>query len=83
MTHHLTLELTDEEYQPLARQAEAKGLTVEAIAKERLTAADGAPGSRLRRWAGAFDSGPPDVATRHHEYLGQAIHDELRDPKDA
>ena len=85
MTHQLTLELTDEEYQPLARQAEATGRTVEAVAKECLAAVvpAGTPGSRLRRWAGAFDSGLPDVATRHHEYLGQAIHDELRDPKDA
>lgn len=83
--HQLTLELSDDVYQPLARKAEATGQTVEAVVRECLTeSVQGvAPGSRLRRWAGAFDSGLPDVATRHHEYLGQALLDELRGKQDA
>jgi hypothetical protein len=85
MTHQLRLEIPDEVYQPLLQKAQATGQTVEAVAGECL--ADSlrsvAPGSRLRRWAGAFASGLPDLATRHHEYLGQALYDELQGKKDA
>ena len=35
------------------------------------------PGSRLRRWAGAINSGVPDASLRHDEYLGQAQFDAL------
>ena len=84
MTHQLNLELPDDVYQPLAQHAQATGQTVEALAQAHLAKAvqHGVPGSRLRRWAGVFDSGLTDVATRHHEYLGQALHDELQGNKD-
>jgi hypothetical protein len=85
MTHQLTLEIPEEVYQPLLQKAQAMGQTVEAVACAHL--ADSvqslAPGSRLRRWAGAFASGMPDVATRHHDYLGQALYEELQGKKDA
>jgi hypothetical protein len=85
MTHQLTLELTDEEYQPLVRQAEATGRTVEAVAKERLTLPLAQqPGyGRLRRWAGAFNSGVTDAGVRHDDYIGDALLDELRGRPDA
>lgn len=35
------------------------------------------PGDLLRRWAGSVDSGRNDVATRHHEYLGKNLADQL------
>jgi hypothetical protein len=84
MTHQLTLEVPDEVYQPLLHKAQVMGQTVEAVARACLAESVGsvAPGSRLRKWAGAFASGIPDVATRHHEYLGQALYDELRGKQD-
>jgi hypothetical protein len=85
MTHQLTLEIPEEVYQPLLQQARASGQTIEEVVQACLaTSVQGAaPGSRLRRWAGAFASGVTDAATRHHEYLGQALDDELQGKKDA
>jgi hypothetical protein len=85
MTHQLILEIPDEIYQPLLEKAQAMGQPVEAVARACLAGlVQGvAPGSRLRRWAGAFASGVPDAATRHHDYLGQALYDELQGKKDA
>jgi hypothetical protein len=65
--------------------AQENGQTVETTAAACLAESlrSAAPGSRLRRWAGAFDSGVTDAATRHHDYMGQALADELRGNKDA
>jgi len=78
--HQLTLDLPDEVYQPLVQKAQATGQTVEAVASDCLTDSvqQLTPGSRLRRWAGALDSGLSDLAARHHDYLGEALRDELR-----
>ena len=59
MTHQLTLEVPDAVYQPLLQKAQVTGQTVEAVAGACLAASveNGAPGSRLRKWAGAFASG--------------------------
>jgi len=83
MTHQLTLEVPDEIYQPLLQKAQVMGQTVEAVAGACLAESVGnaVPGSRLRKWAGAFASDISDVATRHHEYLGQALYDELNQPR--
>ena len=85
MTHQLTLEIPDEVYQPLLQKAQATGQSVEAMARACLAdfVQSVAPGSRLRAWAGAFASGLPDSATRHHDYLGQALYEELQGNKDA
>ena len=85
MTHQLTLELSDEIYQPLTEKAKASGQTGEAAAQEYLAVAlSQMPGyGRLRRWAGFFDSGVPDAGLRHDEYIGQALLDELRGKSDA
>jgi hypothetical protein len=85
MTHQLMLEVPDEVYQPLLQKARMTGQTVEAVAQACLAESLGneAPGSRLRKWAGAFASGLPDVGTRHHDYLGQALQDELQGKQDA
>ena len=85
MTHQLTLELPEDVYLPLASKAQEMGQSVEATATACLAESLGAapPGSRLRRWAGAFDSGVPDAATRHHDYLGKALADDLQGRPDA
>ena len=83
MTHQLTLEIADEIYQPLAEKAKATGQSVEAVVRDCLAASVNlAPGSLLGRWAGAFSSGVPDAGTRHHEYLGQVLYDEMQGKKD-
>jgi hypothetical protein len=84
MTHQITIELPDEVYQPLVQRAQATGDSVEKLAGDVLAESVQmeVPGSRLRKWAGAFSSGITDAATRHHEYLGDALAEELRGKKD-
>jgi hypothetical protein len=79
MSHELTLDLPEEIYLPLLRQAEEAGQPLEALIRDYLAQAARAssPPGLLRRWAGAFASDVPDAATRHHEYLGETLHDEL------
>jgi hypothetical protein len=81
MTHKLTLEISDEVYQPLWQKAQATGQTVEAVVQSCLAESlrSGEPGSRLRRWAGSWASNVPDAAHRHDEYLGQALYEELQE----
>jgi len=40
------------------------------------------PGELLRRWTRAWGSGVPDASVRHGDYLGQALHDELKGHRD-
>ena len=84
MTHQLVLEIPDEVYQPLLRRAQDTGRPLESVAAECLAQAVQAPGpsERLRCWAGAIDSGIPDLAQRHDEYIGQALFDELKGRQD-
>lgn len=84
MSHQLVLELPDEVYRPLVQKAQDAGQTVEVLAQNCLAVSvqSEAPGSRLRKWAGAFESGLPDIASRHHEYLGDALYSELQGNKD-
>lgn len=81
MTHQITLAIPDEIYQPLLRQAHATGQPLETIASACIADAVSAltPGSRLRRWTGAWASNVPDASLRHDEYLGQALRDELQE----
>jgi hypothetical protein len=80
MNHQLTLEIPDEVYLPLLKQAEESGQTVEEIAGARLaqTVITPAPGSLLRKWIGAMNWGPNDVASRHHEYIGEGLYADLK-----
>jgi hypothetical protein len=75
MTHQLLLELPDDVFQPLARQAAAAGRPLAAVAAECLARAVRPlqPSDALRRWAGAIDSGVPDLADRHDHYIGQGL----------
>jgi hypothetical protein len=79
MTHQLTIEVSEEVFKPLLDKATASGRSPEAVASDLV--AQGVfpqPGELLRRWAGAINSGIPDVAERHDEYLGQNLYDELK-----
>jgi hypothetical protein len=79
MHHQLTLEIPDEVYAPLAKQAELTGQTVEAVAGACLAQSFAAPppGSLLRKWVGFAQSGVGDIASRHRDYLGDRLRDEL------
>jgi len=79
MTHSITIELPEHIYQPLAKEAKAKGRKVEEIALERL-AKDSSKkiDDPFEKFIGAFDSKGKDWANRHDEYLGENLMSELR-----
>jgi hypothetical protein len=73
MSKQVSLDIPDEVYHPIARQAQETGKKAEEIINEWLARMALIRQDRLRRWAGAFASGVPDAAERHHEYLGRAL----------
>jgi hypothetical protein len=83
MAHQLTLELADDVFYHLQTKAKAMGQGIEVVATAFLTEAiaQSAPGARLRPLAGFWASHIPDAGLRHDEYLGQALHEELNEPR--
>ena len=79
MTHLLTIEIPENIYQPLAKEAETKGRKVEEIALEKLAKDTAATEDPFEKFIGAFDSGGMDWANRHDEYLGENLMREMRD----
>jgi hypothetical protein len=78
MSHQITIELPDDVYETLAEQSRTVGRSLEEFAQAQLTiTVESLKAHPFQKWIGAIESGPPDAATRHHEYLGQAIQDEL------
>ncbi len=71
MSHQIILEIPDEVYEPLEQQARKAGKSAEAIINEWLERIVQLHHDPLRRWAGSFASGLPDVAEHHHEHLGR------------
>ncbi len=84
MASMLTIPVTDAAMARLQEWAAARGTTPEEVAAAEVEKSIACPrlGDDLRMWAGSADSGLTDVAQRHHEYLGQAIMDELRGRSD-
>ena len=78
MTHHVTLELSDEIYQPLLETAQLRGQPLETVAQDCLARTLLDKHWPLLRWCGAFESNVPDLATEHDKYLGQALAEELK-----
>ena len=80
MAHTLTIDIAETVYDTLEKWAAHQGTTPEALAGDwvarRAIELENDP---LMRWAGAIDSEIADVAERHDEYLGQALHQEARD----
>jgi hypothetical protein len=78
--HQLTIEVTDEVYQPLVERASQSGCSPESLALELI--ADGVKrprrGETLRKWMGAVESDVPDAAERHDHYIGEALYNELK-----
>jgi len=82
MGRTLTLEIPEEVYEPLAKTAEQMGQTPEEVALQWLvvTARQYAD-DPIEKFIGAFDSGVPDLATRHDDYIGQQLMREMH-PED-
>ncbi len=78
MTHPLGLEISDQLWQRLLRQTERKGMKLEELAVAYLTEMVAMDEDPLLQLAGSVESDVPDAAQRHHEYLGQALYDELQ-----
>lgn len=80
MERTLTLELSDEIYEPLTRTAKELGKTPEELATEwLLLALRHALNDPLEEFIGAFKTETPDWADAHDEYLGRALSKELRE----
>jgi hypothetical protein len=85
MSHQLTLEIAEDVYQALLKDAQATGRSVEATASECLARAveASAPAVPSRPWIGTWASGVPDASLRHDHYIGQALAEELGNEPDA
>jgi hypothetical protein len=80
MAHTLTIDLPETVYDALEKWAAQHATSPEALARDlvarQVIELENDP---LMRWAGSIDSEIADVAERHDEYLGQALHQEARD----
>ena len=79
MAQPLTIELPENIFQSLAKLATQMGETPERLAVDIVTKqVQSVTDDPLLKWAGAIQSGPPDVAQRHDFYLGQTLSEDLR-----
>lgn len=80
MLHTLTLEIPEEVYEPLVKTAERIGQTPEALAAECVAdAINRLADDPVLQFIGAFDSGVPDLGTRHDYYIGEQLMREMLD----
>jgi hypothetical protein len=74
MSHVLQLELPEEIYKPLAKNAKQKGRSPEEIAIEYLKSIlSRLEDDPIEKFIGAFHSDIPDWADQHDKYLGQTL----------
>ena len=79
MGHALTLDVPEDVYQSLRRQAEQTGQSPEAFAIQLLATATQHLGTDpLEQFIGAFSSHGTDWVDHHDAYLGQAVRDTMR-----
>ena len=82
MAATLTIEVSDELLECLRQTGARQGKTPEAVAVEYLANLTlKLPAGAVRRWAGAWASNVPDASLRHDDYLGQAFHQQLGEPR--
>ncbi len=80
MSHVLQLELPEEIYKPLAKNAKQKGRSPEEIAIEYLKSIlSKLEDDPIEKFIGAFRSDNPDWADQHDKYLGQAQIEKMRE----
>jgi hypothetical protein len=79
MGRRLVLDLPTEVYDSLEKNAERSGRTPEELGAEWIAqGARQAEESPLLALAGAVESDVTDAFLRHDDYLGQALHSEMR-----
>jgi hypothetical protein len=79
MAHKLTLEIPDEAYEYLRKEAEEMKATPEEIASEWLEATiRRMANDPLLQLAGTLECDVTDVSERHDYYIGQALLEEMR-----
>ncbi len=72
--HSLTLQLPDEIFEPLMRQAQRAGNSPEGFVTDWVASVVlSPPDDPLLKLLGTLDSDVSDVAEKHDEYLGQAL----------
>jgi len=75
--HTLTLQLSDEIFEPLMRKAQRFGSTPEAVVADWVASAVLAlPEDPLLKLLGCIDSDVADAAERHDDYIGSALSSE-------
>lgn len=79
----LTVTVSDETFARLQKRAADLSMTPEAAAAIDLDLHEANEEDPLLKWMGALASGVPDAAERHHEYLGQALYDEMTGRREA
>jgi hypothetical protein len=81
MNHTLTIELPEEVFEPLEKRSVERGIRPQELVltwvRQQIEAEETAypvtlETDPLARFIGAFDSGLPDLARRHDEYLAEA-----------
>jgi predicted transcriptional regulator len=78
MPQALTIALPDDVHQRLLDLSRRRGESPQALAEALVAeAVRRAAADPLRRWAGAFESGVPDAAERHDDYLADSLAREL------
>jgi hypothetical protein len=78
----LMIEVSDELWECLRQTGVKQGKTPEAVAADYLAnLTSRLPAGAVRRWAGAWASNVPDASVRHDDYLGQAFHQQLGEPR--
>ena len=83
MSATLTISIPEHVLARLCERADAAGTTPEAVAAMDLTTPiPQVEYGKIRRLAGSLTYAEPNVATRHHEILGDALADELRGKAD-
>lgn len=84
MGYTLTLEVSEEIYEPLVRAAQQNGQTLEALAIEWLVLAmHTVQDDPLEEFIGGFASNLPDWTEKIDTYLGQALLNEMSAPVEA
>jgi len=79
MSHILKLELTEDVYKPLVKNAQREGRSPEETAVEYLKSIllklEDDP---IEKFIGAYHSNVPDWADQHDNYLGQTLLEEMK-----
>lgn len=80
MSKAITLDLPDQVYHSLAELAAKEGRSAEEVGADWLaTFVQHVADDPLMRLAGTLESGTPDLAERHDDYLAGHVRDELQD----